>query len=68
MNKQEILDTLQLPFPCDFSMLVAMCRDPEIFEAVLSLAITQGKRLGLVETHEDYNRMFRGYDSVLLEN
>ena len=69
MTKQEILKTLDLPFPCNFSKLHAMCsQDPDILETTLSLALAQGEKKGTVETHDRYNSMFLGYDAVPLSN
>lgn len=68
MTRQEILQALDLPFPCDFPTLTAMCRDPNVFETILSLAIAQGERKGMVGANERYNSMFLGYGKVPLSN
>ena len=66
MNKQEILKTLDLPFPCDFPKLHAMCsRDPDMLATVLSLAIGTGEKMNMIETHNAYNRLFRGDDEAV---
>ena len=65
MTKQEILKTLDLPFPCDFPKLHAMCsRDPDMLATVLSLAIGKGGERDRIETHNAYNRLFRGDDEA----
>lgn len=68
MNRQEILDALNLPFPCDFPILCELCQDPDVFERVLSLAIAQGESKGLTGANEGYNMMLRGYDTAPLSN
>jgi hypothetical protein len=68
MNKQEILQALDLPFPCDFPMLAILCRDPDVLEAVLSLAINQGKKSGMTEVSSNYNQALRGYTAVSIVN
>jgi len=61
MTKQEILQILDLPFPCDFPKLYAICsRDPDMLEAVLSLAISKSEKKCRAEAHGVYNRLFRG--------
>lgn len=65
MNKQEILQALDLPFPCDFARLHAICSsDPGMLETVLSLAIGKSEKKGRVETHNTYSRLFRGDDET----
>jgi len=67
MNKQEILKTLDLPFPCDFPKLYAICsRDPDMLETVLSLAISKVEKKCRAETHGVYNRLFRGDNEVVV--
>lgn len=61
MNKQEILQALDLPFPCSFSQLMVVCHNPDTFEVVLSLAIGRGEQKGRTETHNSYNQLFHGY-------
>ena len=68
MTKREILQALDLPFPCDFSTLTAMCQDSDVLETMLSLALAQGEKKGMVEANERYNSMFLGYDAVPLSN
>ena len=55
MNQQEILKTLDLPFPCDFAKLHALCRDLGTFERVLSLAISRGAENGRAKAFLDFN-------------
>lgn len=55
MNKQEILETLDLPSVPDFPTLHALCRDPGYLENVLSLAIACGERKGRTDTINNYN-------------
>jgi len=65
MTKQEILKTLDLTFPCDFPELHAMCsHDPDMLATVLGLAIGKGEEKGRIETHDAYNRLFRGRDEA----
>ena len=59
MDRQEILQTLDIPSVPDFNALHMMCRDPESLECVLSLAIARGELKGRTETHERYNKMFK---------
>ena len=68
MNQQEILYALNLPFPCDFPTLHAMCQDPSVLETMLSLAVAQGEKKGLAKANARYNSMFQGYDKVPLSN
>lgn len=67
MNKQEILKTLDLPFPCDFPKLHAICsRDPDMLATVLSLAIGKSEKKSRSETHDAYNRLLRGDDETVV--
>lgn len=67
MTKQEILETLDLPFPCDFPKLHAICsRDPDMLAEILSLAIVTGEKRGGSEAHSAYNRLFRGDDVAIV--
>lgn len=56
MNKQEILQILDSPSIPDFPALHAMCRDPELLEDILSLAITKGEQRGRMDTLNNYNK------------
>jgi len=69
MNKQEILKTLDLPFPCDFPKLHAICsRDPDMLATVLSLAIGKSEKKSRSEAHNAYNRLLRGDDETVVGN
>ena len=69
MTKQEILKTLDLPFPCDFPKLHAICsHDPDMLETVLSLAIGKVEKKCRAETHNAYNRLFRGDNEAVVGN
>ena len=64
MNQQEILKTLDLPFPCSFSRLHSLCQDPVLFEDVLSLAIAKGAESGRARAFSDFNQSARSYRSL----
>ena len=69
MNKQEILKTLDLPFPCDFPKLHAICsRDPDMLATVLCLAISKSEKKSRSEAHNAYNRLLRGDDETVVGN
>jgi len=68
MTKQEILKALDLPFPCDFPKLHAICsRDPDMLATVLSLAIGKSEKKCRIETHNAYNRLLRGCDEATVD-
>lgn len=60
MNKQEILQTLNMPSVPDFPTLHSLCQDPGLLEDVLSLAITKGEMKGRADAARDHNRMSHG--------
>ena len=64
MNQQEILRTLDLPFPCDFTHLHSLCQDPVLFEDVLSLAIAKGAENGRAKAFSDFNQSARSYRAL----
>lgn len=67
MNKQEILQILDLPFPCDFPKLYAICsRDPDMLETVLSLAISKAEKRSRSDAHNAYNRLLRGRNATIV--
>ena len=61
MNRQEILQTLDIPSITDFARLHAVCHDPESLEHVLSLAIGQGELKGRADAANSYNESIRRY-------
>ena len=64
MTKEEIEKLYHLPFP----LLAEACKDKETLAKTISLAINMGIKLGREQTHLAYNRMFRGYNEVSIEN
>ena len=67
MNEQEILQILDLPFPCDFPKLHALCsHDPDMLATVLSLAIGKSEKRSRIDAHNAYNRLLRGPDKTIV--
>jgi len=64
MNQQEILKTLDLPFPCTFTHLHSLCQDPVLFGDVLSLAIAKGAENGRAKAFLDFNQSARSYRAL----
>ena len=64
MTQQEIEKLYHLPFP----LLAEACQGKETLAETITLAINMGIKLGKEQTHLAYNRMFKGYNEVSIEN
>jgi len=64
MTKQEIEKIMQMPL----SELTEVCKNAETLATLISLAVNIGIRIGQEKAHNHYNRMFRGYNEILISN
>lgn len=64
LSEDELSKLVNLPS----DKLVEACHDPKVFWQVASILVNIGIKLGRADAYESYNRMFRNYNGISIEN